>query len=662
MKTIKTSIRKKVERPVMILMAGAILVLGICGSVLNLVGVQATLSRNLPVIAEFATQAVSKELTGAISVVEVSGSIARLSSSESSWASKEEILDGFQKKYNWLKWILRDADGNDMSPWKMEYDATLHLMAMEGETVISDPQYDTSAGRFVIVVCTPLWDKGLRDTKIVGTVTAVIDGEELCDIMSDLAVGEGGYAYMLDSKGNMVAHTNSEAVLTSSNKIQAAEASGKWSKHARYEQDMVNQGSGYGSYTDADTGEWRLIAYVPVEMNSWSMAISVPYSDYNNTLFLSMFVTLILMALMMLLATAIAKKIGNKITNPIEICAKRLHLLAEGNLSAPVEEIDTDDEILWLAESTKLIVNQMNTIISDIDYLLMEMSKGDFTVHTRIGDDAYVGDFKQLLLSMRQLNTRLKETLSEINEGSRQVEAGALQMAESAQSLAEGATDQAGSVEELLANITDVSGHVEKNNTATNQVYERASKVVEEARIGQQKMEELSAAMEKIEESSNQISHIIENIEEIASETNLLSLNAAIEAARAGEAGKGFSVVADQIRKLAEQSSKSAVDTRELIGTSIEVVNSGGVITKDTAAYLNKVIEGIQEIMDSMENVQESSNKQAAVINDIEMSVQQISQVVESNSASAQEGSATSEELSAQAESLGSLISRFRLE
>ena len=175
-------------------------------------------------------------------------------------------------------------------------------------------------------------------------------------------------------------------------------------------------------------------------------------------------------------------------------------------------------------------------------------------------------------------------------------------------------------------------------------------------------MEELSAAMEKIEESSNQISHIIENIEEIASETNLLSLNAAIEAARAGEAGKGFSVVADQIRKLAEQSSKSAVDTRELIGTSIEVVNSGGVITKDTAAYLNKVIEGIQEIMDSMENVQESSNKQAAVINDIEMSVQQISQVVESNSASAQEGSATSEELSAQAESLGSLISRFRLE
>lgn len=662
MKTLKTSIRKKVERPVMLLMAGAILLLGVLGSVLNFLGVQNTLERNLPVIAEFATQAVSKEITGVMQVVEVAGSIARLSNTEYSWEQKKEVLDGFQNKYNWMKYILRDAQGKDMSPEKAEYDLTMHLMAMKGETVIGDPQYDASTGSFVIVVCTPLWEGGLRNTRVVGTVTAVIDGEELCDIMSDLAVGKGGYAYMLDSQGNMIAHTNSDIVLTAPNRIKEAQTSGKWSEHALYEQDMVNQGSGFEPYRDEDTGQWRLVSYAPVEMNSWSLAISVPYSEYNNQVFIGMAVTFILMVIMIILAAVIAKKVGNKITEPIKICAKRLHLLSQGDLKTPVEDIDTDDETLWLAESTKLIVNSLNTIIGDMDYLLMEMSKGDFAVRTRIGDDVYVGDFKQLLLSMRQLNTRLKATIREIDEGSRQVEAGAVQMAEGAQNLAEGATEQAGSVEELLANITDVTAHVERSNTATHEVYERAFKVVEEAKIGQHKMEELSAAMEKIEESSNQISHIIENIEEIASETNLLSLNAAIEAARAGEAGRGFSVVADQIRKLAEQSAKSAVDTRELIGTSIEVVNTGGVITKDTAAYLNKVIEGIQEIMDSMEEVQESSNKQASVINDIETSVQQISQVVESNSASAEESSATSEELSAQAESLSALISQFRLE
>ena len=662
METIKTSIRKKVERPIMILMAGAILLLGVLGSVLNFLGVQNTLERNLLVIAESATQVVSKEITGAMQVVEVAGSIARLSNTEYSWEQKKEVLDGFQNKYNWLKYILRDAQGKDMSPEKAEYDLTMHLMAMKGETVIGDPRYDASTGHFIIVVCTPLWEGGLRNTRVVGTVTAVIDGEELCDTMSDVAVGKGGYAYMLDSQGNMIAHTNSDIVLTAPNRIKEAQTSGKWSEHALYEQDMVNQGRGFEPYRDEDTGQWRLVSYAPVEMNSWSLAISVPYSEYNDQALIGMAVTFILMVIMIILAAVIAKKVGNKITEPIKICAKRLHLLSEGDLKTPVEDIDTDDETLWLSESTKLIVNSLNTIIGDMDYLLMELSKGNLAVRTRIGDDVYVGDFKQLLLSMRQLNTRLKATIREIDEGSRQVEAGAVQMAEGAQNLAEGATEQAGSVEELLANITDVTAHVERSNTATHEVYERAFKVVEEAKIGQHKMEELSAAMEKIEESSNQISHIIENIEEIASETNLLSLNAAIEAARAGEAGRGFSVVADQIRKLAEQSAKSAVDTRELIGTSIEVVNTGGVITKDTAAYLNKVIKGIQEIMDSMEEVQESSNKQASVINDIETSVQQISQVVESNSASAEESSATSEELSAQAESLSALISQFRLE
>ncbi|MBQ3105503.1 MAG: methyl-accepting chemotaxis protein, partial [Lachnospiraceae bacterium] len=423
----------------------------------------------------------------------------------------------------------------------------------------------------------------------------------------------------------------------------------------------VNQGSGFGQYNDEETGESRLMSFVPIDVNGWSVAISVPYTDYLDEMLLSLIVTLVLALVMIVLSIFTGRRVGNQITNPIEACAKRLQLLAEGDLAAPIPEVHTDDETLWLTESTALIVRQIKEIIGDMDYLLLEMSQGNFIVKSKIGEGSYVGDFAQILQSIRALNHRLRDTLNEINEGSRQVEIGSVQMAESAQSLAQGATDQSGSVEELLSNITDVATQIENNHEATDEVYRQAAKVVEDARVGQEKMKELSLAMERIEESSMKISNIIENIEEIASETNLLSLNAAIEAARAGEAGRGFSVVADQIRNLAKQSADSAVDTRELISTSIETVNSGGEITKDTAASLNTVIAGIQEIMEAMESVRESSNRQSQVIKEIEDSVQEISQVVESNSAAAEESSATSEELSAQAENLSELISRFHV-
>lgn len=172
----------------------------------------------------------------------------------------------------------------------------------------------------------------------------------------------------------------------------------------------------------------------------------------------------------------------------------------------------------------------------------------------------------------------------------------------------------------------------------------------------------LTEAMERISTTSREIQNIIGAIEDIASQTNLLSLNASIEAARAGEAGKGFAVVADQIGKLAADSAQSAVNTRELIEKALQEVDNGNEITGKTVAALNEILEMMAGFADAAKQSNETSKSQAQMLQQIEQGIEQISSVVQSNSASAQETSATSEELSAQAETLKELVSKFQLD
>lgn len=379
----------------------------------------------------------------------------------------------------------------------------------------------------------------------------------------------------------------------------------------------------------------------------------------SRMLGVAIIVILIVLVVCIVVAMRLGIKIAKSISAPvgeIESAAKKLSM---GDLNVDIA-YRAEDELGRLAESMRASCEFMKEVITDTDYLLHEIADGNFRVETD-HQEVYIGDFKGLLISIRQLKEQLSNTLIEINESSSQVAMGAEQMAQGAQSLAEGATDQAGAVQELTAMVNGVSELAQKTVATTKESYEQAMQFKQEIENGQNEMAELLAAMHRISETSTQIEKIIVEIEDIASQTNLLSLNASIEAARAGEAGRGFAVVADQIGKLASDSAQSAVNTEKMIQKALDEVIKGNEITNRTSETMSKVAAGIDMLADTVQEVNGRAADQAESISQVELGIEQISTVIESNSAAAEETSATSEELSAQADRLKNLVEQFTL-
>lgn len=377
-----------------------------------------------------------------------------------------------------------------------------------------------------------------------------------------------------------------------------------------------------------------------------------------SIIFLIVIVAMIVFAMMQ--AMRMGNSIAKGIAVPLGELSDRFTTFAKGNLTDPFPVVDTQDEVADMINTANEMKETLKLVIADCGKHLADMASGNFDIRTDC-PEVYQGEFEKLLLAMRDMKDQMIVTLRSIEDASSQVSAGSTNLAEASQSLAEGATEQAGAVEELQATITSITENIEKAADQAHESYVQAKRYADEADNSRVQMTAMVDAMTRINETSKNIENIISEIEDIASQTNLLSLNASIEAARAGEAGRGFAVVADQIRQLAEQSTKSAVDTRELIEGSLEEIAEGNKAADKAAASIETVVEGISKIAESSKNVSQVSRDQATAMEQAEQGVNQISEVVQANSATAQESSATSEELSAQAVSLDELISKYVL-
>ena len=553
--------------------------------------------------------------------------------------------DAFSKENS--NYSLRyDTDGDKFSmvPYEVYGTQDFYKQAQESKTAsatLPTENPDTGKGSFYMTV--PILD----GDRFLGIVTTEISTEVFNELDMSTLGYENVFFDVLDNQNNFVYSNNPDAKGKNLGDLIGQ----------KYNDMLVEKMQSKEAFFQRD-GQVRYYVPLQIEGVDWwvQTAMTIPHFDQEkNQLLFALILSEVIIFILVQVINFV--RISNAL-KPLKKISEVGKEVAGGNFDVEIH-YPHKDEIGELSRSISEVIGRSKKIVFDLRDRLDAMAGGNFTEN--LESEEYVGDYAPLLESLKHIQEDMNRTLQEVHASSVQVLSSAEQVNTGAQSLSQGATEQASSIEELSANMQDISQSIQASTKTAGDAYKLQGEAGVAVLQSNEKMEEMRKAMDDITAKSNEISKIIKTIDDIAFQTNILSLNAAIEAARAGAAGKGFAVVADEVGNLAQKSAKAAQNTGLLIEETIEAVEKGAKITEETAESLNSVSKSTEEVNTLIEKISAASSKDLEGITSLNQGLQQISSVVQANSATAEQSAAASEELTGQANKMNELVERFQL-
>jgi len=555
-------------------------------------------------------------------------------------------------------------------------------MQQQNQPFVSKSYYSVNTNMACASIFLPL----VKKNKTIGILATDIKLTTLQSLIEEFSdIDSGKISYILDGEGTIVAHPESiyyEELYNYKNltkTVAQKDADGQIlydeQGNIRTEEYTIDVSEEYANmiasvmkgdsnFTEViDNGRTYYASYAPVKLDgisdSWSVVTlqdkQKAMSLMNHVNHTGILITIAAVVLSLLIISLLTRTI----TKPIQLSQKRLKLLSEGDLTSVVPNIKGKDEIAQLLNDLNKTISILWDIIHKMNLSVQKVAEGDFSQTT---SNDFKGEFNILASSLNTIIGSISKTLYQIHTGVNQFMEGLSVVDEATQSLAEGTVSQAIAVQQLSCALSDVSKKITENADNSKNADQMILSVQRELQQGNRDLEELTDAMNAIEANALEINNINVIMQNIASKTNLLSMNASVEAARAGEAGKGVAVVASEIRTLAAQCSEAAVNISELLDKTKKSVQNGMENLKVTISFIQSVHDGSDHASELLSQISTATTEQSKAITQINASLTQITEVTQNNSETAMESAQASLQMKEQAEQLKQLLSGYRYE